>query len=93
MADSKNYKKINDTMQTAFDLCDQFDKELNNFRAEIVELNSVETKSDRGTFDERIGDLITLQSRLTDIGIAVDECRKELLYQIQHYDFTHREEK
>ena len=88
---TKSYSKIEDTIKSIDTECEQIEKDLNNIKDQIIELDTVETKSDRGGFTECLESLGIILNKIRHLEKIVMEYKEQLQYEIRHYDFKNPE--
>lgn len=88
---TKSYNKIEDTIKSIDDECNQLEKDLNNIKDQIIELDTVETKSDRGSFTGCLEELDIILNKIRHLERMVMEYEEQLQYEIRHYDFKNPE--
>jgi len=88
---TKSYNKIDDAIKSISDTCDQLEKDINSIKDQIIELDSVETKSDRSSFANCLEEIDEVRNKLINLVEVTFNYREQIIYEIKHYDFRNPE--
>ncbi len=91
MANTKSYNDLTDAIKSLNDLCGTLEKEAAGLKDKVIQIDRVETKSDRKSFTDYSEELQTVIKSLYITISKLDEYSGYLSHEAQYWDLRNPE--
>ena len=91
MANTKSYNDLSDAIKSLNDLCGTLEKEAAGLKDKVIQIDRVETKSDRKNFTDYSDELQTIARSLYMVISKLDEYSGYLSHEAHYWDLRNPE--